>query len=109
MPDKPAIDEALIAKLKAEHGDRLHLLETEDALAVFKTPDRGTYERYWSEILNEDERARAHKNLVLACVVYPPREEFVRVLDSLPGLVQSFGPALVKAAGAKKEATVRKL
>jgi hypothetical protein len=104
------LDETTKAKLKADHGDRIEEIELDDDLVVVaKPPSEGEYERFTAMVMDDEQKPKAMKTLVLACVVYPPRDEFRALIKDRPALVGSIGKELHSMAGAAKVVKRKKL
>jgi hypothetical protein len=104
------LDEKSKAQLKSEHGDRLEVLELDDGLEIVaKPPSEGEWERFTAMTLDDEQKPKAMKTLVRACVVYPPKDEFVALLKERPALVGSIGKQLHEMAGAAKNVQRKKL
>jgi hypothetical protein len=101
------IDETISEDLKAKHGDVLEL-ETDWGDAAFRVATPGEWQRFNDEIADESTRPRALRTLVIACCVYPPRDEFEKLLTKRPGLTQGFGNQLTKHCGLGNEAVRKK-
>jgi hypothetical protein len=101
-----------IAQLKAKHPNaELHLLTNDDTgtEVVVKTPNDAEWRRFRSMSSDDAQRANALRTLVIACVVQPDPAAFTSMLDSRPGLSETFGNKLVEIAGVSLATTVRKL
>lgn len=88
-------DPALIAKLKSEHGSDLRLVVTDDAEIVLRPPHKGEWAAFRAMAQEKDKKQFAQEDLSRACVIYPERAEFDKLLDKRPGL----GDALSDVAG----------
>jgi hypothetical protein len=79
-------DKAFIAKLKSEHGNDLRIVETDDTEIVLRPPTRVEWAAFRSMASEKDKKQYAQEDLSRACVVYPDREAFDKLLDKRPGL-----------------------
>ena len=104
-----------ISDLKAKHGQKLEVIQNEDGddteqfYVVAKPPSEGEYDRFTVMLLDDDQKARAMKTLVRACVVYPEAAELKKMLAERPGLVGSIGKELAVMAGAARTVSRKKL
>lgn len=87
-----------IEELKAKYGE-LHVLEHQGNEVIVTAPNRPTWKRFRSQILDDRKHDIALEELVRACVVYPDRATFDALLDKKPGLVETFGKAVTELAG----------
>lgn len=104
-PDKNTID-----KLKAEHGENLHQLESSTGETIIvKSPSRLAYSRFRDASFNEKRRKNALSNLVIDCIVWPDTKAWEAMLDARPGLEDTFASDLVELAGAADAVSRKKL
>jgi hypothetical protein len=104
------LDEKTKAQLKEQHGDRIEQIDLDDDLfVVAKPPSEGEYERFTSMLLDDEQKPKAMKTLVLACVVYPPKDEFRALIKERPALIGTIGKELHAMAGAAKVVKRKKL
>lgn len=85
----------LIAKLKAEHGADLRIVETDDTEVVLRPPTKVEWQAFRSMSAEKEKKLYAQEDLSRACVVYPDRDTFDKLLEKRPGL----GDALSDVAG----------
>jgi hypothetical protein len=108
-----------IADLKAQHGEKLVLAETETGEAfVFRRPSRAEWRRYMSVLLNErraHERDVAGEQLCVDTLVYPAggdgpdTQRLRKTFDLLPGLALQIIGDISDLAGAGQGQKVGKL
>jgi len=110
-----ALSEEQIAELKQQHGVFLQLEvfdgpEGEDVEVVLKPPAPVAYKRFIDE---RDERkvmaSSALQGFVDPCVVYPPKDEYKKLTESLSGIRVSLSVALQKMAGGQGARESKKL
>jgi hypothetical protein len=76
-----------ISELKAAHGDKLAVVETPRGDIVFKAPTRAAYDK-WIDGKHAGKAASENaRELAQHCLVLPTHEEFVAILDALPGIL----------------------
>jgi hypothetical protein len=107
------ITEEQLAKTKAEHpGVELHLLsnpDTDDQI-ICKGPNEGEWKRFKEKSgTTVPEQLAAARTLVVSCLVYPSKEDFVALVQQRPGLPETFAGELTEIAGISRKATHRKL
>lgn len=106
------ISETDIAALKERFpGVELNLISNEDAgmEIVARTPPKGEWDRFRTMQQDDSQAAYALRTLVLGCIVKPTAEEFRTILETRPGLAETFGARLVKIGGVSSATTHRKL
>ncbi len=108
----PTEDEIL--ELKAKNpGATLRLWNHEDVLDgrffVYKVPKDAPWKMFQTQRANDESAPYALRTLVLQHIVKPTPTEFMVLLDEAPGLVESLGNKMVKAAGATNAGSDRKL
>lgn len=107
---KTKIPQDVIDRVKGEHaGKELELVETEDVAVIIRPADPTAWQRYMDEIVDDDKRSRASRNLVMHCVVYPERDDFLKLLQQLPALVAALFPACTQISGNKAVSDRKKL
>lgn len=101
----------LVAKIKAENPNvELHLLATpQGETVVCKAPSRAEYKRFRAMIIDPGQRPNALETLLVACVVWPTRNEVHALLDRRPGLAEVFGDKLAGIAGVGEDLVEKKL
>jgi len=111
----PILDDA-IARLKQENpGAELHLLDVEDDdgavvfEGVFRAPSVPLWKKFRTEVLNEQTRLVADRNLVVACLAFPPYDVFAAAEARFPAIVGKIGSSIADLAGADHKVKVRKL
>lgn len=90
-----AIDPSKLEELRAKHP-RLRVVEHADVGSiVVRPPTRQEYRKYKILAVSDDkqENAIAQETLILDCVIHPTREDFVKLLDTYPGL-DSYKPLI---------------
>ena len=99
------------AAKQANPGAELHLLDALGHQAIAKAPPREQYEFFKTEASHKQagRALAALETLVKGCVVTPDAAGLEKMLDKFPGLVESYGNALIKLAGLTEEATAKKL
>lgn len=107
------ITEEQLAKVKAEHpGEDLHLLsnpDTDDQI-ICKGPPSGEWKRFKEKAgATVAEKLAAAHMLVVACLVYPSKEDFAALVQQRPALPETFAGELGEIAGISQRATHRKL
>jgi hypothetical protein len=107
------IDDTKLAEIKAHNPDvTLHVLtnpDTDDQI-VCKGPPDGEYKRFKATAGGSAlERIAACRAMVMACLVYPPPEEWAALLAEKPGLAETFAGELNEIMGVSQRATHRKL
>lgn len=98
-----------IAKLKAEHGDDLHLLEGAGHEIVVRVPSRAEWKRFRAQQADAAKNVDARETLLRGCIVHPAAADVAAIFEKRPGLVDTFGVELQTIAGVTAEATSRKL
>jgi|SRR5688572_1121941 len=88
-----------VAKWKQEHGELIQLEASAGEVAVFKAPRGAVWARFRVQAGDDKKRTVSVENLVRGCLVYPPEAEFDALVERRPGLIESFGVALVEHAG----------
>lgn len=110
MASTTTIDPKVIETVKAEHpGEDLHLIETNETAAIFRTPSSKVYNRFVEELAQEGQRIQAFRSLIVGSLVYPEKEAFFAALEREPGALTVIGTKLTKIAGASQEARHTKL
>jgi hypothetical protein len=105
------MDEATIAKLKAQYGDSLASYEYEGNALVLRCPSRHEHAR-WLDKQVDGKRSEAARELAQCCVVYPDSAALTALLDKYPALLtrrNGLVDVLLDLAGADGEPTVKKL
>lgn len=106
------INDDLIAKLKeANPGAELHTIEndTVGVEVVVKVPSDAEWRRFRSQQSDDQQKSIALRGLVLACVKYPPTDQFSAAVAAHPGIVETIGSKLVDIAGVSMATISRKL
>ena len=94
--------------LAKEHGE-LHAFNTPHGRVAFRAPKFADYQRFTDKITDgKGSKFVTMRELALACVVYPSREELVEVFDKMPGLVLNAATAIQELAGTEVEGEVLK-
>jgi hypothetical protein len=98
------------AKLKEAHpGAELHRLSNEYAEVVVKVPSFEVYQKFLDQLAEPSAKTHAPRLLLMACLVHPPEAEFRALIQTRPGVVQSFANDLVELAGLKAVTDRKKL
>jgi hypothetical protein len=107
---KAALDQIKVIKEKpitegGAAGGELQIVETDIAgaeLLAFRVPTSPEWKQYRIMLQNPDPASKvaAINNLVTICCVFPTRENFQRVVDAHPGLVETCYGDLQEHAGA---------
>ncbi len=103
----PQLTEEKIAELKSQHKD-LIAIEASGQQLVFRKPRRLEFDQWF------DNRNVTSSGLSLAqqCLVFPSAQEFMTVLDSLPGILMcrsGIVDSITDLAGADGGASAKKL
>ena len=101
--------EEILDRLRAEHGDDLHLFEAAGVAVVVRPPLKAEYRRFRAKSSEERTRPDALEELARGCVLHPGRAEFEKILERKPGLADVFGAKLLELAGIVGEADAKKL
>ena len=105
-----------IEQLKAQHG-KISLIEIEGESEeetqkfIARRPNRFEYQRITEAMLSQEPKKQINgiRDFVLACVVFPAKEELVRKLDEDPTLLDLLAKPLTQIAGTKREVVTKKL
>jgi hypothetical protein len=104
------IDPKALEAAKAEHGvDNLRLVRTGGREYLLKRPSRGEYQRFRKESSNDRMKDECVETLVLDTIVIPSRDEFIALLDELPGLCEELVDHVLELAGLTGKAQAGKL
>jgi len=105
------LDEATIAKLKAQHGNDLIAVFTGDgSQLVFRKPSRLEYDRFYDK--REDKPSESGRELAQCCVVHPGTDALFSTLDKQPALLMCFNgivSSITKLAGFEGVPAAKKL
>jgi hypothetical protein len=93
-------------KLRGEHGSVL-TVGNRHAVAVFRSADEAEWLRFNSDVVSEREKPSAQRRLVVACCVWPSKEEFVAILAKRPGFANACAGPVAEHSGCE-EVTVKK-
>lgn len=80
-------------------------------VVAFRVPTRDEWRRYRSELMSDDPSVKAGASvpLVQTCCFYPPAPEFKAIIESHPGLVETYSAELIPHAGVGRAKKARKL
>lgn len=101
MPNK--IDPALLAKLKSEHGEVLHL-ESDWGDLVFRGATQEEYDRFMREHADTVTKPAGIRTLLTTCNVYPGEDELRTLLRQKPALALGLANKLTAFCGAREGA-----
>lgn len=76
-----------ISELKAAHGEKLAVVETPRGSIVFKPPARSAYDKWLDGKAAARPASENARELAQHCLVLPTHEEFIAILDVLPGIL----------------------
>ena len=96
-----SVPDDVVAELKSKHGE-VYLLEHLGEAVVVMRPTRPLVKRFRSQMADQNKRADALEYLVTDCIVWPDRKAVQAMLDRLPGLVETFGDAVLDLTGVDK-------
>lgn len=118
-----AITKEQIAELESKHGERIaHCKSAEKAKqpegsmaeasplweAVFRKPTRAEWKGYKRQVHNPAEVADAQETLAIKCVIFPPREQFLALLEDWPAIPEVCSKAFDRLLGTEVEAATEK-
>ena len=112
--DTEELEKKLKAAKEAAGGGEALVIETDiigaEALA-FRVPNLAEWKRYRAEASDSNPavKAGAATPLVHSCCIFPTKEEFARIVEAHPGLIETCIGELVEHAGAARAKKVRKL
>lgn len=113
MPTLPLTDDEILELKTKNPGAVLRIFSHEDILDgkifVYKVPKDAPWKLFQSQRASDESAPYALRTLVIGHMVQPTPQEFVALLDEAPGLVESIGNKMVKAAGATNAGSDRKL
>lgn len=109
MSDKKKLDPAIVADLKAKHGDDLRTLTAGGVTVIVKSPTRAVWTQFRAATADATKRVVALEQLCRSCIINPSPEDLGALFERKPGLAESFGSRLVELAGAMEEAEVGEL
>lgn len=101
------IDPTLLAKLKAEHGEVLHL-ETDWGDLVFRGASQEEYDRFTREVAEAVTKPSAIRTLLGDCVLHPEKEAFYGLLRLKPAITLILATKLIAFCGARENAVREK-
>lgn len=78
---------------------------------AMRRPTSAEWFRFRSEQSSKDPRvvANALQPLVVSCVIYPTREQFLAMVETSPAIIERLGDELVEYAGLEKAKKVVRL
>ncbi len=79
-----------LAELKSKHpGKRIRLIDTAAGVLACVNPSRPQFNLFQSQLWDDDKaiNARAHENMLRACVVDPDPKTFAQWVDEYPGIM----------------------
>lgn len=102
-------DAETVAKLKADHGAELHLIDVQGFCIVVKPVTRPQWKRV--KDLHNDVRRRATlgEELVDENLVWPSKDEYRKLCDDKSAIADSFAAQMFELAGATEKAVLEKL
>jgi hypothetical protein len=106
------MDQTLIDKAKAAHpGAELFVLANSDhnIEVLVRGPNAGDWKQFRTMQQDDDTAPLALRQLVITCMVHPTPQEFALMLDTRPGLVETFGRQLIKIGGVSAATSVKKV
>lgn len=105
------LSEDLVQELKAKHGDKLHVIDLDEAgEVVFKRPSNAVWSRFVDSLSDDDaSKAKSIKDLVETCVVYPALADFRAIVEEFPGIVQTIAGEIKTVAGLSTKKKASKL
>lgn len=106
-------DDELKALKDANPGANLRAYAHEDIRDgydfVYKVPEDGAWKQFQTHRNNDEMAPYALRTLVIPHMVRPSPIEFTAMLKETPGLVETIGNKMVRAAGATNAGNDRKL
>ena len=97
--------EALLAKLRAEHGTVFEVEDEDFGLVVFRRPTKLEFRTFKSDRDDDSKKVVADEIFAAKVVVYPESAAFTALLDKFPVLATNVaGEAMKKAGGGKLDA-----
>ncbi len=102
------IDDKLIERLKAEHGE-VHLLEHDGIEVVVKPAVRPEWKRFNEMRGDPARKVGAAEQLLRDCCVFPDAAGLAAILARKPGLAETFGGECAEISGLTNKVTSRKL
>ena len=102
------MDQAVIDKLKAEHGE-LTLVEVGEHEFIVRCPKKAEYAAFRAMLFDESKRAYATEDLVRACVVAPDKKAFEVLLAQRPALPEVLAEHVLTLAKGSEISKAKKL
>ena len=102
------MDQAVIDKLKAEHGELISV-EIKNLEFIVRGPKKHEYAAFRSMSFDESKRSYATEDLVRACVVSPDKNEFEALLAQYPALPEVLGEHVMTLAKGSETSKAKKL
>lgn len=106
------MDQAIIDKAKAAHpGAEFHVLDNQEVglEVLMRAPNDGDWKQFRTMQADEEQSPMALRTLVLACMVEPAPAAFAVMLQTRPGLTETFGRPLIKIGGVSSATQVKKV
>lgn len=100
----------LVEKLFAEHGKKLIQIVSDqhDVTVLVRRPGRGEYLRFRAAFANESKKLEAAEKLLMSNMLFPSKQEFLDILEDLPGLGDRMAGELIDEMGLGKESAEKK-
>jgi hypothetical protein len=103
------IDKDTIAKVKAEAGCDVYLLEACDEQVLVRQPTGPEFERFAAAASDDARKSKAAKMLFRDCVLHPDADELAEMLTRKPGLAITFGGECAELAGLTRSVERKKV
>jgi hypothetical protein len=93
------LDEKTRTELRDKYGSGAKLLHADGHDYVFRRATVPEYSRFKAAALNEKERPNAGASLLSACRLFPPADEYSRLISERPALPEQLGLKFVQWLG----------
>lgn len=103
-----SISESELGKLRADHGEILHLETKWGDEFVFRTATPEEYKRFQEEHADIQTRIAGTQTLLRSCVVYPSKDALDDFLRRKPGALWKLATPLSAHCGAEDDAVRKK-
>lgn len=100
----------VIESLKAENpGVELHQVSAEglEVLVLVRAPSKFEYKRF-RDLAAKNKEDKAQETLVNDCLIYPKGQEWLDLLEDLPGLPDTVSGVILNLAGVYQNAEAKK-
>lgn len=99
-----------VEKATAEHGKKLIQIvcEKHGVTVLVKRPNRSEYKLFRSALNDDVKKVEAAEKLLVNCLVFPSKQEFLDILEDLPGLGDLMAGELVDEIGLGKGSAEKK-